>query len=122
MKTIATTICLFVMVTTAQAQLKIDTAYSLLIGDTEFKNGSNFFNFFNFDVLVIKEISSGKNCNVVAAEWTSIINGEVFRDANMAGAQSHLARIKPNDKIIIENIKLNSNCFTPPQQITLVVR
>lgn len=108
------------LVNETKAQLKIDSNYTLLLGDAEYKNGS-FVMYYNLDSLWIKEVASGKICRLIAAEWVASMQGSVYRKKSFAEVERDLP-MKPKDKLFIDRIVLERGCFLPPKQIVIGIR
>jgi hypothetical protein len=106
----------------AQAQIKVDTNYTILARGVTGNSNVAAFIFGNFNSLMIQENSSGKICSPASAQYTFVIGSETFHTANAKEAQTYVTRSKPKDKVFIDNIVMPSGCFIPPNQIQITIQ
>ncbi len=120
MKLLLSVLVAIIFSSSINAQLKIDSNYAIVINNIEYRNGSSLpFYPAVADLFRIKELSSGNSCAMVSADWTLKIGSEVFPGKTLSERKILLDKMRPQDQIFIDKIKLESGCFTPPKQIVL---
>ena len=121
MKLITGLLFTLVFANIANAQIKVDSNYTILVKGIDEKLNPLGFLYGNLAALMIKENATGKVCSPASMEFTLRINNETFHVTTSIEADKYLPRMKPKDVIFVEKIKMPASCFTPPKQIVITI-
>jgi hypothetical protein len=122
MKHAALLLLILCLTTIAHAQIVVDSNYTVLCKGLEDKPAPANFLLSDINKLLIKENKTGKVCMPASMHFTFIIKGEGFETSDRIKAKELMGRLVPKDVIIIDRIKLPSDCFIAPKQIKITVQ